>query len=62
MVNNKIGLATNKPKNAIKISSNLLIIFLSEKNIGTLIQWGGLAIHQFTQLGFNQVLPNTDRF
>ena len=39
-----------------------LKVYLSEKNIGTLIQWGGLAIHQFTQLGFNQVLPNTDRF
>jgi len=39
-----------------------LKIFLSEKNIGTLIQWGGKAVHQFTQLGFNQVLPDTDRF
>jgi len=36
--------------------------FLSEKNIGTLIQWGGTAVHQFTQLGFNQVLPDTERF
>ena len=36
--------------------------FLSEKNIGTLIQWGGKAVHQFTQLGFNQVLPDTERF
>lgn len=36
--------------------------FLSEKNIGTLIQWGGKGVHQFTQLGFNQVLPDTERF
>ena len=36
--------------------------YLSEKNIGTLIQWGGTAVHQFTQLGFNQVLPDTERF
>ena len=36
--------------------------YLSEKNIGTLIQWGGKGIHQFTQLGFNQVLPDTDKF
>ena len=36
--------------------------YLSEKNIGTLIQWGGKAVHQFTQLGFNQTLPNTERF
>ena len=36
--------------------------FLGQKGIGTLIQWGGTAIHQFTQLGFNQVLPDTERF
>ena len=36
--------------------------FLSKKNIGTLIQWGGTAVHQFTTLGFNQKLPNTERF
>ena len=36
--------------------------YLSEKNIGTLIQWGGKGIHQFEQLGFTQKLPNTDKF
>jgi dTDP-4-amino-4,6-dideoxygalactose transaminase len=36
--------------------------YLNEKNIGTLIQWGGLAIHHFKHLGFNQKLPNTDNF
>jgi dTDP-4-amino-4,6-dideoxygalactose transaminase len=36
--------------------------YLDEKNVGTLIQWGGIAVHQFTQLGFNQVLPDTERF
>ncbi|SMM98524.1 Pleiotropic regulatory protein [uncultured Candidatus Thioglobus sp.] len=36
--------------------------YLGENNIGTLIQWGGTAVHQFTQLGFNQVLPDTERF
>lgn len=35
---------------------------LAKQNIGTLIQWGGTAVHQFTQLGFNQVLPKTERF
>ena len=39
-----------------------LKIYLSEKGIGTLIQWGGTAIHQFTQLGFNQSLPKTEQF
>ena len=34
--------------------------YLSEKNIGTLIQWGGKGIHHFKNLGFTQVLPNTD--
>lgn len=36
--------------------------YLSEKNIGTLIQWGGVAIHQFKELGFTQYCPNTDNF
>jgi dTDP-4-amino-4,6-dideoxygalactose transaminase len=36
--------------------------YLNEKNIGTLIQWGGKGIHQFHQLGFSQKLPNTDKF
>ena len=36
--------------------------YLSEKNIGTLIQWGGKGIHHFQNLGFTQVLPNTDNF
>ena len=36
--------------------------YLTEKNIGTLIQWGGKGIHQFKQLGFTQKLPNTDKF
>lgn len=39
-----------------------LKVFLSQKNIGTLIQWGGKGIHHFKQLGFNQVLPKTDKF
>jgi len=39
-----------------------LKVYLGEKNIGTLIQWGGTAVHQFTQLGFNQVLLDTERF
>ena len=36
--------------------------FLKENGIGTLIQWGGTAIHQFTNLGFDQDCPNTERF
>lgn len=41
---------------------NDLKVHLNENEIGTLIQWGGTAIHQFTNLGFNQECPNTDRF
>jgi len=41
---------------------NDLQLFLKENGIGTLIQWGGTAIHQFTNLGFDQVCPNTDKF
>lgn len=36
--------------------------FLAQNQIGTLIQWGGRAIHQFKELGFDQVCPNTDSF
>jgi len=39
-----------------------LQIFLRDNGVGTLIQWGGLAIHQFKNLGFNQICPNTERF
>jgi dTDP-4-amino-4,6-dideoxygalactose transaminase len=36
--------------------------FLKERGVGTLIQWGGRAIHQFPKLGFTQHLPKTDEF
>lgn len=35
---------------------------LKDNGIGTLIQWGGRAVHQFPKLGFTQRLPKTDRF
>jgi dTDP-4-amino-4,6-dideoxygalactose transaminase len=35
---------------------------LSERGIGTIIQWGGTPIHQFRALGFTQELPRTDAF
>jgi len=35
---------------------------LSACGIGTIIQWGGSGIHQFTGLGFDHNLPETDRF
>lgn len=34
---------------------------LYEQGIGTLIQWGGQAIHHMKTLGFTQDLPDTDR-
>ena len=39
-----------------------LQVYLKENGIGTLIQWGGMAIHQFKNLGFNQECPNTEKF
>jgi dTDP-4-amino-4,6-dideoxygalactose transaminase len=33
---------------------------LKERGVGTLIQWGGQAIHQLRELGFTQRLPFTD--
>ena len=41
---------------------NELRIFLNESGIGTLIQWGGKAVHQFENLGFNYKLPRTEIF
>ena len=36
--------------------------YLKDKGIGTLIQWGGKAVHQFERLGFKVSLPATERF
>jgi len=35
---------------------------LSARGIGTIVQWGGIAIQHFRSLGFCQQLPRTDRF
>lgn len=35
--------------------------FLAKEGVGTLIQWGGKAVHQWKGLGFNQSLPRTER-
>jgi dTDP-4-amino-4,6-dideoxygalactose transaminase len=29
--------------------------------VGTLVQWGGKAVHQFKKLGFQQQLPYTEQ-
>ena len=36
--------------------------YLQKSGIGTLIQWGGTAIHQFKNLGFTQHCPKADKF
>jgi len=41
---------------------NELREFLASCNIGTLIQWGGKALHQFKKLGLDRTLPAADRF
>lgn len=33
---------------------------LKQRGVGTLIQWGGMAVHQFRKLGFDQRLPYTE--
>ena len=38
-----------------------LKLYLQDQGIGTLIQWGGQAIHHMKALGFTQHLPNTDQ-
>jgi dTDP-4-amino-4,6-dideoxygalactose transaminase len=36
--------------------------YLNENNIGTLIQWGGKALHQWDGLGFSLKLPKVEKF
>jgi len=36
--------------------------WLKEQGVGTLIQWGGKAVHQLQGLGFNESLPKTEEF
>tara|TARA_B100001093_G_scaffold513078_1_gene584263 strand:+ start:3188 stop:4297 length:1110 start_codon:yes stop_codon:yes gene_type:complete len=38
-----------------------LKLFLQNNNVGTLLQWGGKAVHEFEDLGFNIKLPETER-
>lgn len=35
--------------------------YLADNGVGTLIQWGGKAVHQFEKLGFRQELPFTEK-
>ena len=35
--------------------------YLKKNKIGTLLQWGGKAVHEFRELGFRQTLPKTER-
>jgi len=35
--------------------------YLAEKGVGTILQWGGLAVHEFAALGIQQSLPRTER-
>ena len=35
---------------------------LLARGVGTIAQWGGVALHQFRNLGFNQHLPLADRW
>ena len=36
--------------------------FLSDRDIGTLIQWAGTPVHEFHELGFDETLPATEKF
>ena len=37
-----------------------LKVYLADKGVGTIIQWGGKAVHEFRDLGFTQSLPYTE--
>jgi dTDP-4-amino-4,6-dideoxygalactose transaminase len=36
--------------------------YLDDNGVGTIIQWGGSAVHEMRGLGFTQTLPRTERF
>lgn len=36
--------------------------YLTNRRIGTIVQWGGTPLHHFRSLGFSQCLPASDRF
>jgi dTDP-4-amino-4,6-dideoxygalactose transaminase len=36
--------------------------YLAQRNVGTIVQWGGFGIHQLRGLGFSQNCPKTDQF
>ncbi|MBM4005426.1 MAG: DegT/DnrJ/EryC1/StrS family aminotransferase [Planctomycetes bacterium] len=35
--------------------------YLQQRGVGTLVQWGGKAVHQFQGLGYRRELPRTER-
>ena len=35
--------------------------YLKEAGVGTIMQWGGIAVHQMRELGFRQKLSYTER-
>jgi dTDP-4-amino-4,6-dideoxygalactose transaminase len=35
--------------------------YLTERGVGTILQWGGKPVHQYVALGLRNELPNTDR-
>lgn len=39
-----------------------LMNHLQANGIGSIIQWAGTPVHKFTELGFNQSLPRTEKF
>ncbi|HEX4695443.1 DegT/DnrJ/EryC1/StrS family aminotransferase [Sphingomonas sp.] len=41
---------------------DLLRAHLATRGIGTIVQWGGVGIHDFANLGVGRPLPRTDRF
>jgi dTDP-4-amino-4,6-dideoxygalactose transaminase len=44
------------------INRDSLVNHLAQNGIGTLIQWGGKAVHQWDVLGLNYRLPKVESF
>ena len=66
----KLPPAPNSDKNHFDVFQNYEIEaekrdklqhYLLKNGVGTMVQWGGKAVHQLKKLGFTQSLPNTEK-
>ena len=60
LINTPKGTVTGLVQDTNGNPLNGVKVYLADKGVGTLIQWGGQAVHEFRDLGFTQSLPYTE--